>query len=64
MSSDPSVAPEEPPVLPSQVPPRAPAPESAVKFTRTAGLWSFLAVGFLILIVLLIFMMMTIDDVR
>ncbi|WP_428339646.1 LapA family protein [Mycobacterium sp.] len=55
MSSDPSVSPEEPPVLPASSPGRVPPPESAVKFTRTAGLWSFLALGFFILIVLLIF---------
>jgi uncharacterized integral membrane protein len=55
MSSDPPVSPEQPPVPSRPVPGRAPAPESAVKFTRTAGLWSFLAAGFLILIVLLIF---------
>jgi uncharacterized integral membrane protein len=38
-------------------PPRldAPPPESAVKFTRTASIWSSLIAGFLILIVLLIF---------
>jgi uncharacterized integral membrane protein len=55
MSSDPSVSPEEPPVIPAPTPDKVPPPESAVKFTRTAGLWSFLAIGFLILIVLLIF---------
>jgi uncharacterized integral membrane protein len=54
MSSNP-VFPEEPPVTPAPTPNRLPPPESAVKFTRTAGLWSFLAAGFLILIVLLIF---------
>ena len=31
------------------------APESAVKFTRTAALWSALILGFLILILLLVF---------
>ena len=51
----PSVSPEEPPVTPAPTPDRLPPPESAVKFTRTAGLWSFLATGFVILIVLLIF---------
>ena len=55
MSSDPSISPDQPPVTPAPVPGRVPQPESAVKFTRTAGLWSFLAAGFLILIVLLIF---------
>jgi uncharacterized integral membrane protein len=58
MSSDASVSPEEPPTTaPAATPVQdsAPPPESAVKFTRTAGLWSFLATGFLILIVLLVF---------
>jgi uncharacterized integral membrane protein len=54
MSSDPSGSPDQPPPIPP-VPATAPPPESAVKFTRTAGVWSFLAAGFLILIVLLIF---------
>lgn len=55
MSSDPSVSPDQP--IETTVPAPGPAalPESAVKFTRTAGLWSFLAMGFLVLIVLLIF---------
>ncbi|KAA0085517.1 DUF1049 domain-containing protein [Mycolicibacterium sp. P9-64] len=35
--------------------PPPPPPENAVKFTRAAALWSALIVGFLILIVLLIF---------
>ncbi len=55
MSSDASATPEEPLGTPSPGPNRVPPPESAVKFTRTAGLWSFLAAGFVILIVLLIF---------
>jgi uncharacterized integral membrane protein len=55
MSSEPSVSPEEPSVTPEPIPDRVAPPESAVKFTRTAGLWSFLATGFVILIVLLIF---------
>jgi uncharacterized integral membrane protein len=55
MSTDASVSPEEPPTTAPAVQDSAPPPESAVKFTRTAGLWSFLATGFLILIVLLIF---------
>jgi uncharacterized integral membrane protein len=54
MSSDPSVSPDQTPATTPPVLDSAP-PESAVKFTRTAGLWSFLAAGFLILIVLLIF---------
>lgn len=60
MSSDPSVSPDQPPDLPPQttVPAErsdAPAPESAVKFTRAASLWTSLTAGFLILIVLLVF---------
>ena len=37
-------------------------PESAVKFTRAAALWSALIVGFLILIVLLVFIMQNTDS--
>jgi uncharacterized integral membrane protein len=59
MSSDASVSPEEPattaPAVQHEAHDKAPPPESAVKFTRAAGLWSFLATGFLVLIVLLIF---------
>jgi uncharacterized integral membrane protein len=55
MSSDPSVSPDQPPVTSASTPEPVSPPESAVKFTRTAGLWSFLATGFVILIVLLIF---------
>lgn len=58
MSSEPDVSPSEP------SPPVAEGPQtsdttgaaaSEVKFTRTAALWSSLILGFLILIVLLIF---------
>jgi uncharacterized integral membrane protein len=55
MSSDPSVSPDQPPTTAAPVPDSAPPPESAVKFTRAASLWSSLTAGFLILIVLLIF---------
>jgi uncharacterized integral membrane protein len=55
MSSDPSVSPEEPPTTTQAVQDTAPPPESAVKFTRTASVWTSLTAGFLILIVLLIF---------
>jgi uncharacterized integral membrane protein len=71
MTSDPSVSPDRPPgaasprpaeppiASPRQAPPAvstsAPTPESPVKFTRAAALWSALIVGFLVLIVLLIF---------
>ncbi len=61
MSSDPYVTPE-PPVVPADTPvapppPSAPTPtpKTAVKFTRAAALWSALIVGFIILIVLLVF---------
>ncbi len=47
------VAPE-PPVL-DPVAPKDPPPENAVKFTKAAALWSSLIVGFVVLIVLLIF---------
>lgn len=38
------------------------SPESAVKFTRAAALWSALIVGFLILILLLVFIMQNTDS--
>jgi len=38
------------------------SPESAVKFTRAAALWSALIVGFVILIVLLVFIMQNTDS--
>jgi uncharacterized integral membrane protein len=56
MSSNPPVSPDQPPT--PATPPvlgTAPPPESAVKFTRTASVWTSLTAGFLILIVLLIF---------
>jgi len=60
MSSEPRIVPEK------QLPPVTPVPDSApahppvhqtsdVKFTRAGALWSSLILGFLILIVLLIF---------
>jgi uncharacterized integral membrane protein len=61
MSSDSSVSPDQPPTASTQdnTPPpsqdNAAPPESAVKFTRTASIWTSLTAGFLILIVLLIF---------
>ena len=42
--------------------PPAPPPESAVKFTRAAALWSSLIIGFLILILLLVFIMQNTDS--
>ena len=55
MSSDSSVSPDQPPETTTPDPDSVAAPESAVKFTRAASLWSSLTAGFLILIVLLIF---------
>jgi uncharacterized integral membrane protein len=62
MTSDPSVSPEQPPAASAPVPDTLPPPESAVKFTRTASVWSSLIVGFLILIVLLIFITQNLSD--
>jgi uncharacterized integral membrane protein len=42
--------------------PKPPPPENAVKFTRAAALWSALIVGFVILIVLLIFIAQNTDS--
>jgi uncharacterized integral membrane protein len=38
-------------------------PESAVKFTRTAALWTALIIGFLVLILLLVFIIQNGDEV-
>src|SRR5262245_4649552 len=66
MSSDPSASPDRqfdplpepdeatPPAIPATKPS---TPESAVKFTRAAALWSALIAGFVILILLLVFIM-------
>jgi len=64
--------PAEPPAAKSPKPaskkpeteaPPAGTPKSAVKFTRTAALWSALILGFLILILLLVFILQNGDDV-
>jgi uncharacterized integral membrane protein len=58
MSSDSSVSPDNPQLPPTTSPDDdtdAKRQESAVKFTRTASVWTSLTAGFLILIVLLIF---------
>jgi uncharacterized integral membrane protein len=56
MSSDPSVSPDEPiPPTPPTPPPPATPSESAVKFTRAGALWSAMIAGFLVLVVLLVF---------
>jgi uncharacterized integral membrane protein len=57
MSSNPSAS-TDPPTPPSPPPPPLVGPKSeepAVKFTRAGALWTALIVGFLVLIVLLIF---------
>jgi uncharacterized integral membrane protein len=55
MSSDSSVSPDQPPETTAPAQDNTPPPESAVKYTRAASLWTSLTMGFLILIVLLIF---------
>ena len=61
MTSDPFASPDLPPPPPpsATIPPppvkAPPPPESAVKFTKAAAMWGALVLGFLILIVLLIF---------
>jgi uncharacterized integral membrane protein len=62
MSSDSSVSPEQPPEPSEHVPETLPPPVTAVKYTRTASVWSSLIVGFLILIVLLIFITQNLTD--
>lgn len=64
MTSEPFASPEPPPTF--EVPPTPPTPagppagkpappESAVKFTKAAAMWLSLVLGFLVLIILLIF---------
>ena len=73
MTSDPSASPDRPsdavplpaPAEPSAVTPTPSTPsmpESAVKFTRAAALWSALIAGFVILILLLVFIMQNTDS--
>lgn len=70
MTSDPSPDPFPGEVPPGPIEPTPPIqpeqqtvlPESAVKFTRAAALWSALIVGFLILILLLVFIMQNTDS--
>lgn len=50
MSSDPPKVPDQPPPTP-----KPPPPASDTKLTRAGALWAALIVGFLILIVLLVF---------
>ena len=56
MSSDHTV-----PVDPSQGEPGAPPPPAAMPFTRAGALWSALIAGFLVLIVLLVFVTQNTD---
>jgi uncharacterized integral membrane protein len=64
-----SATPDIPPTPPKAPPPPPPvgpisgSTEPAVKFTRAGALWTALFVGFLVLIVLLIFVAQNIDSV-
>jgi uncharacterized integral membrane protein len=62
MSSDSSVSPDQPPETAPATQDNAPPPESAVKYTRAASLWTSLTMGFLVLIVLLIFVTQNLTD--
>jgi len=64
MTTDPHALPSEPeqPLESSGRSDPPPPPEDAVKFTRAAALWSSLITGFLILIVLLIFIAQNTDS--
>jgi uncharacterized integral membrane protein len=69
MTSDPSALPDRPSdAVPEPAPAEPPSaatpalPESAVKFTRAAALWSALITGFVILILLLVFIMQNTDS--
>jgi uncharacterized integral membrane protein len=62
MSSDSSVSPEQPPEPTTPALDNAPPPESAVKFTRAASIWTSLTAFFLILIVLLVFITQNLSD--
>jgi uncharacterized integral membrane protein len=56
MSSQTPASPSQPPPEPPPAPKTGASPkEPAIAFTRAGALWSFLIVGFLILIVLLVF---------
>ena len=64
MTTDPHALPADPeqpfePLGATHTPP--PPPEDAVKFTKAAALWAALIVGFLVLIVLLIFISQNTD---
>ncbi|MGB3351215.1 MAG: lipopolysaccharide assembly protein LapA domain-containing protein [Mycobacterium sp.] len=55
MTSDPFASADPPPPPPPPPQRTPPPPESAVKFTKAAALWASLIFGFLVLIILLIF---------
>ncbi|NVN52367.1 lipopolysaccharide assembly protein LapA domain-containing protein [Mycolicibacterium hippocampi] len=55
MTSDPFATADPPPPPPPPPQRTPPPPESAVKFTKAAALWASLILGFLVLIILLIF---------
>ncbi|MGU3503074.1 LapA family protein [Mycobacterium sp. C31M] len=63
MTTDPHALPLEPeqPLEPLGTSEPPPPPEDNVKFTRAAALWSALIIGFLVLIVLLIFISQNTD---
>jgi uncharacterized integral membrane protein len=71
VSPDPTQPPAVPPPpvpappeanIPPPPPPPPANPESAVKFTRAAALWTSLTLGFLVLIVLLVFIAQNTDS--
>jgi uncharacterized integral membrane protein len=71
VSPDPTQPPAVPPPpvpappeanIPPPPPPPSANPESAVKFTRAAALWTSLTLGFLVLIVLLVFIAQNTDS--
>ena len=69
MTSDPFASPDPPPPPPGApvpAPPQKapPPPESAVKFTKAAALWGSLILGFLILVILLIFIAQNTESVQ
>jgi uncharacterized integral membrane protein len=59
-TAEPSAVTPTPPTPPTPSTPST--PESAVKFTRAAALWSALIAGFVILILLLVFIMQNTDS--
>lgn len=65
MSSYPPASPSQPPPASGKTPEVSPTPkEPAVAFTRAGALWSAVTGGFLILIVLLIFITQNTDSAR